>query len=135
MMDESEASIKIQSSWRSKRVRRFIRKEGIHAIVIQRMFRGYFARRNFQKLIKKWREIERLELERLQRRKAIQSKERELYILKNLPASDVGIYETTRRNNSAKLVQRAWRGVLLRRHSTFRDVVNNVLIKQAIGEI
>jgi hypothetical protein len=58
------------------------------------------------------RSVEQLESDRRQRLSRIRTQERELALLKQLPAAEYVNYDRLRQHTSAKLLQRTWKRVL-----------------------
>jgi IQ calmodulin-binding motif len=112
VISKEEAAVKLQSTWRSKRVRKVIRRKYVCVVAIQRMVRGMLARLKYEGELKRAKERRKEEKERLERLRRIRHKERELAVLKRVPVSDYLKMENLRQDNCAKTVQKAYRNRL-----------------------
>jgi IQ calmodulin-binding motif len=112
VISKEEAAVKLQSTWRSKRVRKIIRRKYVCVVAIQRMVRGMLARSKYEGELKRAKERRKEEKERLERLRRIRHKERELAVLKRVPVSDYLKMENLRQDNCAKTVQKAYRNRL-----------------------
>ena len=109
MMTPIAARDKVVAAWRGWKTRRYINKMRESAAVIQRVYRGYAVYAPYKQSVHLLRETHARERKHLERFRRIRSKERELTMLRRIPASDFLSYDRLRRDRSAKVVQRAWR--------------------------
>ena len=107
--DVSEAAVRIQSCWRSKLVRKALKRRSIFATELQRRVRGMLQRIRYSKDRERLQKILREESVRLDRLRRIRTKERELAMLRALPADQYISVDRIRREASAKMIQRIWR--------------------------
>ena len=107
--DANEAAVRIQSCWRSKLVRKAQRRKSLFATELQRQVRGMLQRMRFSKDRDRLRKIRQEESVRLDRLRRIRTRERELAMLRALPADQYISVDRIRREASAKLIQRLWR--------------------------
>jgi IQ calmodulin-binding motif len=112
VLSKEEAAVTLQSTWRSKRVRKVIKRKYVCAVAIQRIVRGVLARLKYEGELKRANERRKEEKERLERLRRIRHKERELAVLKRVPVSDYLKMENLRQDNCAKTVQKAYRNRL-----------------------
>ena len=92
---------------------------------IQRVVRGKLARLKYKDFVARAMQRRKEELDRLARLRRIRVKERELALLRRIPATDFLSLEKIRRDRCAKIVQQAWRHRLVttgRGHLTKEDV-------------
>ncbi|KAJ3072615.1 hypothetical protein HDU98_003246 [Podochytrium sp. JEL0797] len=113
-MDEN-AAITIQRIYRGHRVRQTIRHLHIHARTIQSLFRGFLARQKYQHLVSTTRTLSRHEhrLQSIQSRLA--TREKDLRVLKATHHDRVDQVSREWRSNAALVIQKTYRGYLVRR--------------------
>ena len=99
----------MMAAYRSKLVRRKFRKQNICAAEIQRVVRGKLARLKYKDFVARAVLRRKEELDRLARLRRIRVKERELALLRRIPATDFLSLEKIRRDRCARIVQQAWR--------------------------
>ena len=106
-----------------------MRKENICATEIQRVTRGKLARLKYKDFVSRAMLRRKEELDRLARLRRIRVKERELALLRRIPATDFLSLEKIRRDRCARIVQQAWRHRLVsagRGHLTKEGVQGGV---------
>lgn len=107
-MDDSKA-VKIQAAWRGKRERKSLKKQTISVIEIQRIVRGFFAKRAFQTDVESYREQKKLRKDQKQRLAAIRNREHDLRMLAQISPEQYFAYDKLRQGRAAKSIQRSWR--------------------------
>lgn len=107
--DANEAAVRIQSGWRSKLVRKAMRRQAFFATELQRRVRGKLQRIRYAKDRERLQRIRREESVRLDRLRRIRTRERELAMLRAVPADQYISVDKIRRETSARVVQRLWR--------------------------
>ena len=112
VLSKEEAAVTLQSTWRSKRVRKVIKRKAVCVVAIQRMVRGMIVRLKYEGELNRAKERRKEEKDRLERLRRIRHKERELAVLKRVPVSDYLKMENLRQDNCAKTVQKAYRNRL-----------------------
>ena len=106
---QAQASTTIQSCWRGKQVRRRSRLCNIAATIVQAVVRRALCHKKFKGLQAAHRRMQRDDQERRQRLRRIQEKEKELMLLRSLPAADYFRLDQIRSDHAAKTIQRQWR--------------------------
>ena len=112
VLGEGEAAVVIQSTWRSKRVRRLIKRKAVCAVAIQRIVRGVQTRRKYVGDLSRAVKRRKEEKDRIDRLRRIRSRERELVFLQRTPMVDYLKIEKLRLESSARIVQKAYRNRL-----------------------
>jgi len=113
---------KVVAAWRGWKERKQINKMRESAAVIQRVYRGHAVYAPYQLAVHHLKETQARERKHLERFRRIRAKERELTMLRRIPASDFLNYDKLRRDRSVKVIQRAWRrkaGISLRRSESY----------------
>jgi hypothetical protein len=126
-----EAAIKIESCWRSKRVRRKLRRQNIAASMIQELVRRIQAKRRAKAQVIRIKIYEKEERERMYRQARIWKQERELMILRQLPIDDFLHYDKLKQENSARVIQRFWRGVVQLSSVVGSGIANRIILRQS----
>lgn len=111
VLNGNDAVLRIQSAYRGRKVRKLERRQNISAVEIQRVYRGKKTRESVREASSRIKEVEEQEKERRARLQRIKMQERELLILRQLPAEEYLDYDRVRQTSSARLLQRTWRRV------------------------
>jgi len=84
VLTDIQAVVKLQALWRGKRIRKRKRRQYIAIRVIQRFIRGKIQRKRFKLQIRRYKQLESSEMERLERLRRIRAQERELVLLQGI---------------------------------------------------
>lgn len=104
----------IQRHLRGHLVRTRLSQQVRAAILIQANVRGYLARLHVKPLLSEARRLHELGAQLDRTRHRIVEREKEMELLRTV-GGDVTVWEEKRRNDSSLVLQRWWRGVLVRR--------------------
>ena len=81
VLTDIQAVVKLQALWRGKRRRLLRRRQNIAIRVIQGFVRGKLQRKRFKLQVRRYKQLESSEAERLERLRRIRAQERELILL------------------------------------------------------
>ena len=112
IISQEHAAVTLQAAWRSKWVRRCTKRKDVCAVAVQRIVRGYLTRLRCGGELLRAKDRRKDEVERLARLRRIRTKERELALLRKVPVTSYLNMEKLRQDNSAKVLQRAYRSYL-----------------------
>ena len=112
IISQEHAAVTLQAAWRSKWVRRCTKRKDVCAVAVQRIVRGYLTRLRCGGELLRAKDRRKDEVERLARLRRIRTKERELALLRKVPVTSYLNMEKLRQDNSAKILQRAYRSYL-----------------------
>ena len=90
-------------------MRRLLKRRQVAATEIQRVVRGKQTRGQVNEAAERIRFLRKIEVERLERLKRIRSQERELALLRMMPAAEFASFEKLRQASCARILQRMWR--------------------------
>lgn len=120
-VDDVVAAIKIQKSWRSKFIRRQIRIKHYAASIIQSFARGIITRKKYSSILSGYGKYLKEKYERKQRYSGIQTKEKELQYLKEIPAEGFRSIEKIKRQRCARMIQNTWKTFIRNKSENLND--------------